>query len=89
VKENSKIGIIVALVVCVMVVFVSPAVSLEPTALRASKAANLLLAALLLAGSLVAALLHICFAHFVIRQEFDTPVARAADLVDLNCVRRC
>lgn len=60
-NSEAKLGIVIVLVLSVMVVFVSPTVDLEPSALRALKAANMVLAALVLAGTAIAAFLSVSF----------------------------
>ena len=88
-RSDAKLGIVIVLVLSVMVVFVSPAVDLEPTALRALKAAKMLFAALVLAGTAIAACLRVSFPSPGIVLEFHPIEASAASLVDLNCARLC
>ncbi|MGC2195575.1 MAG: hypothetical protein WA628_12930 [Terriglobales bacterium] len=86
---RAKLGIVIVLLLCVMAVFISPAVDLEPTALRALKAANMLFAALILAGTTIAAYLTLSFSFMGMVFDFHPMEASAASLVDLNCVRLC
>ena len=88
-RSDAKLGIVIVLVLSVMVVFVSPAVDLEPTALRALKAAKMLFAALVLAGTAIAACLSVSFPSLGIVIESPHSEASAASLVDLNCARLC
>jgi hypothetical protein len=87
---SASLKIVVAiLLLAVTVVFVSPVVDLEPTALRAAQAASLLFAALVLAGSFIASSLHAsCFQLAAILRTEDSPFY-GTDLVDLNCNRLC
>ena len=80
---------VIILLLAVTVVFVSPAVDLEPTALRAAQAATLLFAVLALAGSVIASSLHISCFHLVAILRTESVPFFAADLVDLNCNRLC
>jgi hypothetical protein len=88
-RSDAKFGIVIVLVLSVMVVFVSPAVDLEPTALRALKAAKMLFAALVLAGTAIAACLRGSFPSLGIVLASHRIEASAASLVDLNCARLC
>jgi hypothetical protein len=73
----------------ITVVFVSPVVNLQPTALRAAKAAQLLFAALTLAGTASIA------GTFFLVQLLDRTTKlhslplRSQDLLDLDCSRLC
>lgn len=86
---TTKLSIVVLLLLCVITVFISPAVDLEPTALRAVKAADMLFAALILAGTAIAASLSVSFPSIGIVFGFHPVDAGATSLVDLNCVRLC
>lgn len=81
--------VVVILLLTVAVVFISPAVDLEPTALRAAQAASLLLALLALAGSVLASILHTPCLHLVATLTTESAPFFAPDLVDLNCNRLC
>ena len=81
--------VVVILLLAVTVVFVSPAVDLEPTALRAAQVASLLLAVLALAGSFIACSLRTSSLHLVAILRADSTPLYATDLVDLNCNRLC
>jgi len=87
-SASSKI-VVVILLLAITVVFVSPAVDLEPTALRAAQAASLLFAVLALAGSFIASGLHIPCFHLVAILRSEIVSFFAPDLVDLNCNRLC
>ena len=56
---KAKSVVVILLLLTVVTIFVSPAVDLQPTALRALQAASLLLAALLLASTVLFAHLHL------------------------------
>lgn len=81
--------VVVILLLAVTVVFVSPAVDLEPTALRAAQAASLLFAVLALAGSFIACSLRTSSLHLVAILRADSTPLYATDLVDQNCNRLC
>jgi len=81
--------VVVILLLAVIVVFVSPAVDLEPTALRAAQAATLLFALLALAGSFIARSLQAPCLHLVAISRTERVPFFAPDLVDLNCNRLC
>ena len=87
-SASSKI-VVVILLLAVTVVFVSPAVDLEPTALRAAQAASLLFAMIALAGSFIASGLHTSCFHLVAILRSEIVSFCAPDLVDLNCNRLC
>jgi hypothetical protein len=89
VDDKAKLGIVIVLLLIVMTVFIAPTVDLEPTALRAMKAASLLFAALVLAGTAIAALLSVSFSSTGIILASDSARQKAANIVDLNCVRLC
>jgi hypothetical protein len=88
-RSDAKLGIVIVLVLSVTVVFVSPQVDLEPSALRALKASNMVFAALVLAGTAIAAYLSVSFPSIGMILEFHRIEASAASLVDLNCARLC
>ena len=77
------------LLLSVLIIFVSPAIGLEPTALRALKMADLLFAAIALAGTIVVTGLSGEFKHLVASIHFFFMLARIANRVDLNCTRLC
>jgi hypothetical protein len=81
--------VVVILLLAVTVVFVSPAVDLEPTALRAAQAASLLFAVLSLAGSFIASNLHTSSLQLVAILTSGSAPFFPPDLVDLNCNRLC
>jgi uncharacterized membrane protein len=81
--------VVVILLLAVTVVFVSPAVDLEPTALRAAQAASLLFAVLSVAGSFIASNLHTSSLHLVAILSSESVPFFATDLVDMNCNRLC
>jgi hypothetical protein len=89
VDDKAKLGIVIVLLLIVMTVFIAPTVDLEPTALRAMKAASLLFAALVLAGTAIAALLTVSFSPTWIILASDRARQNAAHIVDLNCARLC
>ncbi len=89
-KRRSVLGVAILLILSVTVIFISPAIDLQPTALRALQLANMLFAVLVLLGTSVLALL------FTVRHTVQTVFEcecfsppPTSDLVDLNCTRRC
>lgn len=88
-KGAIKVVVGVVLLLSVLVVFVAPAVDLEPTALRAMQAASLLFAVLALAGTTVAATLTVHNPFLGPTSGVHRIEATTASLVDLNCVRLC
>jgi hypothetical protein len=84
-----KVGVGIALLLTVLVIFAAPAVDLEPTALRAMQAATLLFAVLALAGTTIAAMLTMSGACLGTIFGFHPIGTTTASLVDLNCVRLC
>jgi len=84
----ARLTVVIVLLLSVLIVFVSPAVDLEPTALRAMQAANLLFAALVLAASVMAALISLAARH-IGSVRYLPSFWTGTDLVDLNCVRLC
>ena len=87
--DKNKPGIVIVLLLVVMTVFLAPTVNLEPTALRAMKAASMLFAALALAGTAFAALLSVSFASTGIIFESHRVPQKAGNIVDLICARLC
>lgn len=78
---------VLALVLIVLAVFLAPTIDLEPTALRASRAAQALQAALASAALVFTALLF-C-AEVCLRQVSDARFDFNCDLLVLNCTRLC
>lgn len=84
-----QLGLVIVLLFTVLVVFISPAVDLEPTALRAARAANLVFFALVQAGCAIAGLLQTSLSPFARISPFWALLSSSTDLVDVNCVRLC
>lgn len=80
---------VILLLLSVLTIFISPAVDLQPTALRAVQLANMLFAVLALAGTSLTA----CLSRPTVRVagafEHASPLVPAQDLIDLNCTRLC
>jgi hypothetical protein len=89
VKSGVKIGAVVLLVLSVLTIFISPAVDLQPTALRALKMANLLFAFLALAGTAFSARLNLPPSRIAATFEIDYALLPPPDFIDLNCTRLC
>lgn len=67
----------------------SPAVDLEPTALRAARLASLLIAALILAGAAVLARYKLALRSIAIAFVPTRRLLKSADVIDLNCTLLC
>lgn len=81
--------VVTLLLLSMIAIFVSPAVDLQPTALRAMKCASLLFAALLLAGSAICARLRVPIGSTTSIAERHSVLSPPPDLLELNCVRLC
>jgi len=84
-----KVAVGIVLLLSVLVVFIAPAVDLEPTALRAMQAASLLFAVLALARTTIAATLTLSNPYMGAVFSGRPIDASTASLVDLNCARLC
>jgi len=86
IKANAVV--VILLLLSMVTIFISPAVDLQPTALRALQLANLLLTVLALAG-------HAVFARWntsislVAHPCEDLRIPPPPDLLKLNCARLC
>ena len=88
--SSAKLGLVILLLLCVITVFVSPFVNLEPSAMRAMKSADLLFAALALAGAVVFGRTSaVGWRVSGVRYEALGAQQPAPDLVKLNCARLC
>ena len=85
---NIRFLIVALLVMVVAVVFFAPSTDLEPTALRASQAAKMLLQALVSAALILSFLLSFARLFFV-HEPSDLLMAGGDDLVTLNCALLC
>ncbi|HUO24456.1 MAG TPA: hypothetical protein VMU61_02245 [Candidatus Aquilonibacter sp.] len=88
-KNRFKLGVVILLLLSVIAIFISPAVDLQPTALRAVQLANLLFAVLALAGSAVSTRLDVSIGRLATVSGRDYSPLPAPDLVVLNCARIC
>jgi predicted membrane-bound spermidine synthase len=92
VTMHRRIYILLALLVMisVAVVFFAPSVDLEPTALRAAQAAELVLLAIASVGILITAHLPVLMTRPREREDLVLIIlGREPNLVDLNCTRLC
>jgi len=89
VKNSIELGAVIMLLLSVIAIFVSPAVDLEPTALRALQLANALFAILALAGTILTGLFSRVVSSFPRVIEPVCALLPAPELVDLNCTRLC
>lgn len=88
-KSDIKFRLVILLLLSMIAIFISPAMDLQPTALRALTLANSLFAILALAATILTRLFGRVvpsFAHIV---ETDCGLLPAPDLVALNCTRLC
>ena len=85
----TKFRIALVLLLAVIVIFVSPAVNLEPTALRALQVASMLFAALALAGTVLAYGANLLARYVDTAFSFHPVLSRTDDIIDLNCTRLC
>jgi uncharacterized membrane protein len=89
---KSHILLVLLLLVALAVVFFAPSVHLEPTALRASRDAAMLVLAIFVAAHLLAASysLTVLWERGFFEQEGSDPVlAEHSSLIDLYCTRLC
>jgi hypothetical protein len=88
-RTVSKLTLVTLLLLTVLTVFISPAVDLQPTALRALQAANMLFAALALAGHLLAADITTLISWTAGTSDLHLALPRTEDILELNCTRLC
>lgn len=86
-RANS-ISICTLLLIAVLVVFLAPSIDLAPTALRASRAAKMVLIALAAAALTLGPLFPVA-AFSVSPESKDSYHTAIDDLVTLNCTRLC
>ncbi len=84
-----KFAVVILLLLSVITIFVSPAVDLQPTVLRALKLANVLFAVLVLAGNALFARLNVPLGPITTIVECRCGLWPPSDLFELNCTRRC
>jgi hypothetical protein len=84
-----KLLLVAVVIFAVTMVFCAPFTYLEPTALRASQAANHLKMALLAAAFTLASLLCLIGFFWLVCRHCPSPLATVDDLVALNCARHC
>jgi hypothetical protein len=90
VRSSVKSVLVILLLLSVITVFASPFVNLEPSALRAMRSADLLLAALALAGTVTFGLaVIVSWCDSVTGYESPGAEKTAQDLLKLNCARLC
>jgi hypothetical protein len=89
VKDGAKFVVVILLLLSVITIFISPAVDLQPTALRALKLATMLLAFLALAATGVSTHLQVVLRRGTTTAECGCVWVPVPNLVDLNCTRRC
>ncbi|HUA16753.1 MAG TPA: hypothetical protein VMG31_15775 [Verrucomicrobiae bacterium] len=88
-SRRTKLRVAMLLLLVVTAIFASPAVDLQPTALRALQLANLFFAALALAGTACATGFYITVQFFDPPPGWHPTLARTADRLELNCSRLC
>lgn len=86
-KNPLKLGLVFVLLWSIVAVVVSPAVDLQPTALRAAKFASMIFAI----GSLVAAIVfeHLLAEFWMFPAEQCQRELPPSDFIDLDCTRLC
>jgi hypothetical protein len=90
VRGQTKLAITLLLLLVLVTTLVFPSASLAPTALRAARVANMLLAILALAGTVLAARgsrTRLRLTGTVFRPHPAVP--GSVGLIDLNCARLC
>lgn len=88
-RDKLKVVAAPVLIIAVVAVFIAPVVNLEPTAMRAWRAAQMI-ALGMQAAATTALLLTIAVPSAAARPEFlREPFGRSADLIALDCVRLC
>ena len=88
-SDRTRFLVAFLLLLAVLIVFISPAVDLEPSALKALHMATLLFAALALAGTVLALGDQIVLERFVDALAFHSPPHPTESLLDLECSRLC
>lgn len=81
--------VVMLLLACVTTIFVSPAVNLQPTALRALKFSNVLFAVLALAATALWGCLQVPLETATTIVERHFVLAPPPELFELNCARLC
>jgi hypothetical protein len=87
VKQPAKFAWVILLLLSVIAIFVSPAVDLQPTALRAMQCAGLLFAVLLLARTVIGTRYRVLPSQIALFVERHFVVSPPLDLLALNCAR--
>ncbi len=87
-QPNLKSMMVLLLLLVVAAVFLAPSVDLEPTALRASQAAQALQATLISTALVFSGLFGIA-GFFFARRTLDSHLTNYDDLLVLNCTRLC
>jgi hypothetical protein len=88
-RRETKLAIVILLLLSVIAIFVSPAVDLQPTAMRAMKFVGLLFAALLLAGAALCARLSLCLDTIATVIRSHSLLEPPPELFALNCALLC
>jgi hypothetical protein len=83
-----KHGVVLLLVMGIAFVFISPVLHLQPTAMRAWQAAQLVMIALVVSASAIVGFQEVVFRQLAVTKA-DLISDRTADLVDLDCSRLC
>ena len=88
-ERSLKLGMVILLSLSVIAIFVSPAVDLQPTALRAMKCATLLFAVLLFVGTISCARFRVLPGRAAVGTERHSGLSSTPDLLKLNCALLC
>ena len=84
-----RVKLVVLLLTGIIIVFVSPAADLPPTALRSLKMANALMAGFALAGLYLSSLFRSVYLPTAAAAAPRDGSPRPPDLLNLNCTRLC
>lgn len=88
-SDRARFFVTFLLLLAVLIVFISPAVDLEPSALKALHIATVFFAALALAGTVVAVGDHVVLQWFVEAFAAHSPPVWTESILDLDCSRLC
>jgi len=88
-RGGARIGVGMFLLFVVLAVCISPFIDLAPTILRSQAFANLVFAAIALAGSALSFRGRCLTEHWESRANLDNASILQTSLLDLKCSRRC
>ena len=88
-RGGARIGVGMFLLFVVLAVCISPFIDLAPTILRSQAFANLVFAAIALAGSVLSFRNRCQTGQWEFRADLDNDSLLQTSLLDLKCSRRC